>query len=156
MTALDTIMIWLSQWGLLIPVACVLLTKDRKIILTSLISFVITYGVSDIIKGIVVRPRPFVVGDAQLIGPQPSDQWSFPSKHASTSFSLATTVFPNQRVLGWIALISAVLISYSRVYLGVHYWSDIIAGAILGTAITYGTSRVLQHLEQRNSKRKRK
>ena len=153
---LDAVMLWLSQWGLLIPIACVLLTKDRKAIITALISFIITYGLSDVIKGIVVRPRPFAVGDAQLIGPQPSDQWSFPSKHASTSFSLATSVVLNQRILGWIALISAILISYSRVYLGVHYWSDILAGAVLGSTVTYVTARVIRHLESRNNKRKRK
>ncbi len=153
---LDGIMLWLSQWGLLIPAACVLLTKDRKAILTALISFLITYGVSDVLKTIVARPRPFIAGGAQLIGSLPGDEWSFPSKHASISFSLAVSTFLNRRVLGWIAFISAVLISYSRVYLGVHYWSDIFAGALLGSVITFGVDRVLRHLESRNSKRKRK
>ncbi len=149
---LDSVMLWLSNWGLVIPILCVLLTRDRKTILAALISFVLAYGISDALKIAVSRPRPFVVGDAQMIGPAPCDAWSFPSKHASASFSIATSAFLNKRVLGWIALVSAGLISYSRVYLGVHYWSDVIAGAIIGSAISSGVQYGMMRFERKRKK----
>jgi len=155
MAALDAAMLWLSQWGILVPVFCVLLTRDKKAIVKALLSFAVAYVLTDVLKGVVARARPFAVGDAQLIGSQPADEWSFPSKHASLSFSLATSAGLARRVHGYVALIFAALISYSRVYLGVHYWSDIIAGAVLGTVVAFGVDCAFERFGKRG-KRKRK
>jgi undecaprenyl-diphosphatase len=64
----------------------------------------------------------------------PTD-WSFPSGHAATSFAGATMLahfLPRQRLLLYAL---AVAIAYSRVYVGVHYPVDVLAGAALGTAV---------------------
>jgi undecaprenyl-diphosphatase len=138
-----------------LPLAVLLYTRDAKTMIRALVAALITYGVSDVAKGVIERPRPFIAGDALLIGEVPMDEWSLPSKHASISFSLATNILLSRRVLGWISLAAAALISYSRVYLGVHYWSDVIAGAILGAAIAFATDKVFAHFERRNNLRKR-
>lgn len=69
-----------------------------------------------------------------------SDSYSFPSSHAVNNFAIFifyTRIYPN---LKWVLFISAFLVSLSRVYIGRHYPSDIIGGAIIGMAIGYGVS----------------
>lgn len=145
---LDTIMILLSQWGPVIPALCVLLTRDKKTILKAAIAVTLTYGLSEALKLATLRPRPYVAGDATLIGKEPLDRWSFPSKHASTTFSMATSAVINKRVLGTISLTFSALIAYSRVYLGVHYWSDILVGALIGIAIAFGIDYAFIRIER--------
>ncbi|MBI4145621.1 phosphatase PAP2 family protein [Candidatus Woesearchaeota archaeon] len=146
---LDTIMIWLSQWGPVIPALCVLLTRDKKVILRATIAFALTYGLSEALKLATLRPRPYAVGDATLIGKEPLDQWSFPSKHASTTFSLAASTIMHRRVLGSVALAFSALIAYSRVYLGVHYWTDVLAGAFLGVLVAVLVDHAFVLVERR-------
>ncbi len=89
------------------------------------------------------RPRPRIV-----MGMEPNlspgwDQWSaFPSDHASLFFALAAGFWRLDRGLGWLALAhAAVVVSLPRVYLGLHYATDILAGAALGIGCTWLTMR---------------
>ena len=72
--------------------------------------------------------------------PSSSFNWqhwsSFPSDHAIMFFTLATCLFAVSRVLGWIALVhSAFVVCLPRVYLGIHYPTDILAGAAIGVGV---------------------
>lgn len=85
-----------------------------------------------VIKLIVKRPRPVLEGLPPL-GGAPSSL-SFPSAHATSSFAVATAM---TRVdsLGALAFILAFALSLGRPYLGMHYPSDVLAGALLGVAL---------------------
>jgi len=83
------------------------------------------------------RPRP-PHGDAGIaaVGSLPSS-WSFPSGHATTAFAAAAALgllCPRLRVP---ALALAAAVALSRVYLGVHYAFDVVAGAVLGGAVAF-------------------
>ena len=67
--------------------------------------------------------------------------WSFPSGHTSSSFAFATAVAANNKKLGVAAYVLAALIGFSRIYLGVHYCTDVLAGAVLG--VVYGVIGVV-------------
>ena len=85
------------------------------------------------IKNAVARIRPYemIAGLTSLIGPL--HDWSFPSGHASASFAAATAMaFLLGKRFGIPAFLLAALISLSRLYLGVHYPSDVLAGAAVG------------------------
>lgn len=90
------------------------------------------------LKNIFQRPRPFdtpgalLDGDSLLI-PRPGE-YSFPSGHTTSSFAAAVGIFLFNKKWGIPALIMAALIAYSRLYVYVHFPTDILGGILLGTA----------------------
>jgi undecaprenyl-diphosphatase len=95
-------------------------------------------AVSDVIKLSVDRARPV---DHPLV-PEPTSH-SFPSGHATTSFACASTLAPFVgRRRGTVLYVLAAAIAYSRVYVGVHYPLDVLAGALLGLAVATALRRL--------------
>jgi undecaprenyl-diphosphatase len=93
------------------------------------------------LKELVRRPRPHLDPLVRV----PSD-WSFPSGHAATSFAGATMLshfLPRLRVALYLL---AAAIAWSRVYVGVHYPADVLAGAALGTAVGWAAITSLPRL----------
>ena len=88
-------------------------------------------AITTVINGIVDRPRPFVDNDLTLLFYAPTDP-SFPSNTASVGFALATAVFLRHRRLGGALYVLAFCWGFARVYAGVHYPTDILAGAGVG------------------------
>lgn len=88
-------------------------------------------AVTTAINGIVDRPRPFVDNDLTLLFYAPTDP-SFPSNTASVGFAMATAVFLRRRRLGGGLYVLAFCWSLTRIYAGVHYPTDVLAGAGIG------------------------
>jgi len=74
--------------------------------------------------------------------------YSFPSNHALNNFATATFFYRLFPKLKWILFVTAFLVSLSRVYLGLHYPSDIVGGAIIGSAFGYTFSLAALKLEE--------
>ena len=88
-----------------------------------------------LLKNLVARPRPcWINPDVSLLVAMPKD-YSFPSGHTLHCFIAATVLMCYDRRLGIPALGMALLVSFSRLYLYVHFPSNILAGALLGTGI---------------------
>lgn len=94
---------------------------------------------STILKYLINRPRPFEIYDfvEKLSG---GGNPSFPSGHTTDAFALAIVLLLiKPRWYVWIpAFIWAILTAWSRIHLGVHYPSDVLAGAIIGTVTAAG------------------
>ena len=90
-----------------------------------------------ILKNAIARTRPYDVNtamQAELLVKTLSD-FSFPSGHTLASFEAATVLMIRDKRLGIPALVLAILIALSRLYLYVHYPTDVLAGALLGVFI---------------------
>lgn len=87
------------------------------------------------LKNLVARPRPcWLDGGMQLLIANPTD-YSFPSGHTLSSVIGATVLTKTDRRFGCIAIPLAALIAFSRLYLYVHFPSDVLAAAVLGVVI---------------------
>ena len=86
-----------------------------------------------IIKNLFARIRPYEVIDGLILLVGKAPDYSFPSGHTGSAFALAVVIFMvMDRKYGIIALILASLMGFSRLYVGIHYPSDVLGGVILG------------------------
>ena len=91
-----------------------------------------------VLKHLVARPRPcWIDPSVPLLIPVPQD-YSFPSGHTMSSAIGAVLLTRTDRRFGWFAIPLAVLIAFSRMYLYVHFPSDVLGGAVIGVCIGVG------------------
>ena len=147
---LDTIMCVITKLGnagmiwILLTVILLILPRTRRtgviLMLALCVDVVICNG---ILKNLVGRIRPFDVNTSiQLLVARPHD-YSFPSGHTAASFTAAMALYLAGENKMWKpALVLAVLIAFSRVYLYVHYPTDILGGIITGCIAAYIGYRV--------------
>lgn len=111
--------------------------KTRKIGCMSALALLFALLVDNIIlKNLVARIRPYEVVDGLNLLIEKQADFSFPSGHAGSSFASAVVCFTElPKKYGVPLLILAILISCSRLYVGVHYLSDVLAGAVIGTVL---------------------
>lgn len=102
-------------------------------------------GFNQVIIHIWERPRPFVDHPTVLLLP-PSHDPSFPSDHAAFVFAIAVAVVLSHRRAGLVALAIATLVSFARVYVGEHYVSDVLAGAVIGALASGGVHLLRPYL----------
>jgi undecaprenyl-diphosphatase len=94
-----------------------------------------------LLKRVFVRERPFITHAAIDRGAAPLDRYSFPSGHTLHAVSFTWQACAHFPELAWVLVPLAALIAGSRVVLGLHYPSDVLAGAAIGAALAeLGTS----------------
>lgn len=104
-------------------------------------SVLTSVAANGIIKNIVCRDRPFQNSDWDIINKRPdtADGFSFPSGHTqvSTSLFVSMAIWIRKRWMWVFAITMAILVAFSRLYLGVHFPTDVIAGFALGLALSF-------------------
>lgn len=108
--------------------------KDRRFFVPIVFALGVCWVfVELLLKFLFQRPRPSVMEGAIIIG---NASWfSMPSSHAAISWAMAVIFSRYEPKARWIWYTLAFLISFSRIYLGMHYPSDVVAGALIGVGI---------------------
>nr|WP_202524193.1 phosphatase PAP2 family protein [Kitasatospora sp. SID7827] len=106
-------------------------------VLASPLVVVVAYLVNSVLKSLVeeVRPCQQIPATVPLESCPPPGDWSFPSNHTVAAFAAATALWYADRRLGWIALLAAVLMGASRVWVGAHYPHDVLVAALVGILV---------------------
>ncbi len=164
---LDVVMPIITALGnkglFMIAVAVVMLffkrTRKTGIMIGVALILGLTFG-NGVLKNLFARVRPYELEGAlvtDLLIERPHD-YSFPSGHTLASFEAAVVValrcktLPGKRITGAIALVLAFLIAFSRLYLYVHFPSDILGGAILGTLFAFCGVWIVNAVEKKIKK----
>ncbi|MGQ9588409.1 MAG: phosphatase PAP2 family protein [Thermoplasmata archaeon] len=145
---LDGIMVFFTILGfsyvMVLLAAPIWLRGKKELAFDFVVVIILATVLSEIVKAIVDRQRPLeVLSDVNTLlasgGP------SFPSGHATRAFAMAVFIWLGFRwKAGVVATGVALLIGMSRVYLGVHWPSDVLTGAVLGAAVAIGIDRLAE------------
>ena len=130
--------------------------KTRKIGITVLLSIIIGYITGNlIIKNVVARTRPYDVNTALIIMTKKPSDYSFPSGHTLVAVESAFSIFFYNKKWGIAAIIFAALIGLSRLYLYVHYPTDVLVGAILGFFTAFAAKKITDLLYNKLPRKKK-
>lgn len=141
---LDKVMMALTTLGdmgaiwIIIALVMLLQKKYRRCGIGMAISLILMLIIGDgILKHLFMRDRPcWLDTSVELLIRLPKD-YSFPSGHTFASFASAVTVFLHYKKEGIAYLVLAALISFSRLYLFVHFPTDVLASIVLGTSVAF-------------------
>ena len=152
---LDTVMPYITslarhgEFWILLALILICFKKTRKAGVAMGIAMACGYLIGNMgMKNLFVRTRPYNMVEVDLLVAKLSD-FSFPSGHTLVSFEAATALTVYHRKWGVAAFALAALIAYSRLYLFVHYPTDVLAGAVLGIAIGLAACYVTDRLWRR-------
>jgi undecaprenyl-diphosphatase len=119
----------------------------KSLTLVGILSF--SWGLSEVLKFIFSKPRPFLAISevAPLFNFGSFD--SFPSGHAMVFMSLATFMFYQDKKIGFLYFIIALIIGLARIFSGVHYFFDILAGFLFGWLVVFLAYKYLSKLRNK-------
>jgi undecaprenyl-diphosphatase len=122
----------------------IILLLYRRPVLAFIMTIITSALIIPLIKNIVQRPRPFEALHVNSL--VSTDLSSFPSGHAAIFFAMIPIMSKNFPKIRWIFWTIAILVGLSRIYLGVHYLSDVVCGAMIG----YGIGWIFMKAGERN------
>ncbi|TJX15807.1 phosphatase PAP2 family protein [Tissierella creatinini] len=141
---------WLGNRGMIWVVLALILIatkryrKEGAILLIGLLIGVLVGNV--FLKNLIARPRPcWIDSSVSLLISNPKD-YSFPSGHTLSSVIAATVLTMSNKKFGYIAIPMAILISFSRLYLYVHFPSDVLGAYIIGLIIGIGSWNYMKNV----------
>ena len=159
----DAILVFVSRLGdagaiwIVLCVALLLIRRTRKLGAAMACALLLDVVLTNVLlKPLVSRVRPFALNPAvQLITAPPGDA-SFPSGHTAAAAAACTPLFLQKSRLRWPACTLAVLMALSRLYLYMHYPTDVLGGAGIGILAGLAGTRLAAWAERRCAERIRK
>ncbi|MEU1317799.1 phosphatase PAP2 family protein [Streptomyces tibetensis] len=145
----DRVMEYVGEYGLLLAIVLLVVwcwwsvrrrgDEDAASTVAALVWAPLAAGIAVLvnvpIRGFVERPRPFLDHQGLDVLVQGKTDYSFVSDHATIVMALAVGLFVANRKFGLVGLVLALFGGFIRVYMGVHYPTDVVGGFALGTAV---------------------
>ncbi len=138
-TVVDNLFIYLTNYGPMLFVLILLaiwFSRKNKLVRREAVLFALTITFvalffNQLIELIYFRSRPFVTGTVSLLIEKSAESTSFPSNHAAGAFAIAFALYWRKWKYGALMIILAILLAFSRVFVGVHYPLDVLSGALV-------------------------
>lgn len=154
--AMDVFMPFITKFGdhglfwIALSVFFLIFKRTRKMGLTMGLALLIGFITGNMfLKNVVARIRPYDLNDGVTLLVSRLSDFSFPSGHTLASFEAATAITLYDKRIGVPALVLATLIALSRLYLYVHYPTDVLAGAALGIGIAFLSFFIIKKAEEK-------
>lgn len=160
-TLLDTLMVNISALGnsgilwILITIGLLCFSKTRKCGIVLGVGLLLCFLSGNILlKNIIARERPCWI-DTSIILPLPVPKdFSFPSGHSMASFAASFIIWQFYKKWGVLCIILASLIAFSRLYLFVHFPTDVAAGIIIGIIFAFVARYLVEEAQKKISSKK--
>lgn len=121
---------------ILLAAVLLIFRKTRKTSITVTLALILGLLVCNLtLKPLFARLRPYEFDTTVVLLTKKEIDFSFPSGHTMASFCASTGIFMNNRKWGAVAFAVACLIAFSRIYLMMHFFTDVIVSAILGVLL---------------------
>ena len=153
--ALDQIMLGITkimgsygQIWLFVALGMIIFKKTRKIGICVFLSYVLVLVLGHVcLKDLIARPRPCHIDESiELLVKRPTS-YSCPSTHTAWAFAGATSIYLYLKRAGIIAFIIAAIMGFSRMYLFVHFPTDVLFGIILGVVLAIISKIILEKIK---------
>lgn len=138
---------------IVLGIVMLLFKKTRRTGVTVLAALIIGFLCTNLIlKNLVGRDRPWIHLQDLLVLIEEHDPNSFPSGHTTCAFAFAGAVLfaAHRKWMKWTALVLAILMGFSRLYLGVHYFSDVLVGVLVGLFAGWAASKITGKIKKLN------
>lgn len=142
-----------GQLWLIVAALLLIFKGTRKAGVSVLIAYLAVFLIGQLaLKNLFSRPRPCQMDEAfALLVARPSSS-SFPSTHSAWAFGAATAIFMQHRKMGVAAYVVAALIGFSRLYMFLHFPTDVLFGMVLGIALGVLAHRITMVLWKKISR----
>ena len=140
-----------AGWIWILTAVCLMLfKKTRRIGVTVACALIFSLLICNLtLKPLIARVRPYDLKQGISLIISPPTDYSFPSGHTSISFAAAVAIFSQNKKWGFAAIFLALLIAFSRLYLYVHFPTDILGGIIIGSlcgVLAYFSVKVIKKI----------
>lgn len=139
---LDFVMITVTHFGVPILGILVLYGCKKKAWYKTGVAVLLVFVMDFLVKLFFFRQRPFSVYEVNLLVDHLQTA-SFPSRHTDLAFAVAQSIFFANRKQGVIAMIIAFWVGLSRIFVGVHYPSDVFVGALVGIVGAFAANKLV-------------
>ncbi len=140
-TFLASFLIWVMLGGLVF--LWIIDKKRRKEqVLHAIFSIIVAWVITFIIKSLLPIERPFIINSFPPLTFTTPVGSSFPSSHTAVSFAMALSIWLHKKKIGWLFLFASFLVGIGRILANVHYFIDIVGGAVIGIVSSYTLFRV--------------